>query len=61
MALYIPDYEYINGKNALEELKGPEGDLIRYYVSENERYAKKVNDRLEELTDALRVIKSFIS
>ena len=30
MALYIPDYDYQRGKKLLDELKGEEGDLIRY-------------------------------
>jgi len=60
MTLYIPDQKYIDGKKFLEELPGEKGDAIRYYVSENEKYAKQTSDRLSELIGALRVIKNFI-
>lgn len=60
MALYIPDNKYIDGKKALEELSGPGGDLIRYYVAENEKHHKQMMDKFTELTDSLRIIKKFI-
>ena len=49
MWLYIPDYQYIKGKEALEKLDTPQAEVIRYYVAENEKYAKKLQEQIDEM------------
>lgn len=59
MAYHTPDHEYLKGMKDLEELKGPEGDSIRYYISVREKFHKNREAEFTKLTDALRVVKSF--
>lgn len=59
MAVYIPDYQYINGKEALEKLDTPQGELIRYYVSENEKYTKKLQEKIDEMQKVFDGIKKY--
>ena len=60
MALYRPDYQYINGKEALEKLDTPQGELIRYYVAENEKYAKKLQEQIDEMQKVFYGIRKFV-
>jgi len=60
MALYTPDYQYINGKEALEKLDTPQGELIRYYVAENKKYADKLQERINEMQKVFDGIKKYM-
>jgi hypothetical protein len=59
MAIHIRDFEYEHGKSLLESLEGETGRLIRYYVSENEKYHKKTSDKLTKLHEALYILRNF--
>lgn len=59
MALYTPDYKYIRGKQFLENLKGIEGEEIRYYLQKKEEHYAKVETRLNKLLDAISIITNF--
>lgn len=60
MALYTPDYQYINGKEALEKLDTPQGEMIRYYVAENEKYAKQLQEQIDEMQKVFDGIRNFV-
>lgn len=59
MAFYTPDYRYQNGKKLLEELKGPDGELIRYYVAKNEEREKKLEAIIKEMSEVFNGIRKF--
>ena len=60
MALYTPDYKYQQGKKLLEELENPQGDLIRYYVAENEKHANRLQEKINEMQQVFNLLKKFI-
>lgn len=60
MAVYTPDYDYQNGKKMLEELKGAEGELIRYYVAQNDKYAKKLQEQIDEMQKVFDGIRKYV-
>jgi hypothetical protein len=60
MALLIRDYKYEKGKELLESLKGEQGDMIRHYVSENEKVAQKLRDQINEMQEVFNGIKKYI-
>lgn len=59
MALYTRDYEYEHGEQALKTLRGEEGDLIRYYVSEEVRFRKIAEEQNRELMEVFAMIRKF--
>ena len=59
MALYKPDHDYQSGKKMLEELKGVQGELIRYYVEKKEKHAKKLQERIDEMQKVFDGIKKY--
>ncbi len=59
MAVYTPDYDYQNGKKLLEELKGYEGKLIRYYVAENEKHSQSLQATIDEMMKVFQAIGKF--
>jgi thymidylate synthase len=61
MALYRHDYSYEEGKRLLDELQGEEGELVRYYVAENEKRADKVQRELDEIREVLTKLGKFIN
>ena len=60
MALYTPDYQYIKGKEALEKLDTPEGELIRYYVAENKKYADYLQEHIDEMQRVFDGIRKYM-
>ena len=59
MAYYRPDYDAINGKKHLEEMKGEKGRLIKYYVKTQDEQIKKLNKRIDEMQEVFNGIKRF--
>lgn len=60
MALHRPDYEYIQGKSILEESKGKEWDLVRYYVDSKDREIDKLTRVIDNMKAVFEGIKRYI-
>lgn len=60
MALHRPDYEYIQGKALLEDSKGKEWDLVRYYVDSKDREIDKLTRIIDNMKAVFEGIKRYI-
>lgn len=59
MAQYNPDWDYIKGKELLDNLKGEEGKLIRYVFTENENHRKRLEEKIKEMQMVFNGIRKF--
>ena len=59
MTLFTRDLKYEQGKKLVDDLEGDQGDLIRYFVEENERHYKRQQDRIDEMQKVFEGIRRF--
>lgn len=54
-----PDYEYTQGRDILNESKGKDWDLVRYYVSAQDREIDRLNIVINNMKQVFKGIKQF--
>lgn len=59
MALYEPDYTYIDGKKIIDNLPGREGELIRYVFAEHLNREKVLAEKIKEMQLVFNGIRKF--
>lgn len=60
MAIYTPDYKYAKAKTLIEEMPGEQGDLVRYYISQHEKWHKNLQAQNDEMREVFKGIGKFI-
>ncbi len=49
MAYYTPDHEYEKARDLIASLEGEDGDLVRYYIQQQEIHIERLNKQIKEM------------
>jgi transposase-like protein len=60
MALYIPDYTYIEAKEIVEKLKGKNAYHIKYYIQKQEDYIEELEKKIKEMQAVFDGLSKYI-
>jgi hypothetical protein len=59
MAHYTPDFKYDRAKELIASLEGEQGDLVRYYIQQQEIHIENLNKRIKEMQTIFDGISKF--
>lgn len=61
MAIYTPDYEYVEAKKIVDKLGNSKKDkAIKYYIKHHKKWHDKDKKRLEEFSKFFDLLSSFL-
>jgi hypothetical protein len=61
MALYRPDYQYLEAKKIIEELTDSEKDTaIKYYIKKHDEWHKADKERLNKYQKFFETLNAFL-
>jgi len=61
MAIYNPNYRYIEAKEVIEKLGNSKKDqAIKYYIDKNKEWKEETEKELKEYKEFFRTLNSFL-